>query len=115
MRNIKSKTCNQRGEAIKFGVVTKIESEEPFVEECYDQVREVFAHRGNVVPFSRKRALQNFQRTKDSACFLAISIRLSDDGTCIPTGMFLIEGQELYLWNWTHRTRYRYSIARLNY
>ncbi len=78
-------------------------------------MREAFAHRGNVVSFSRKRALQIFQHMKDSACLLAISIRLSGDGTCIPTGMFLIEGQELYLWNWTHRTRYRYSIARLNY
>lgn len=108
MRNIKSKTRNQLRKAIKLGLIAKIESEESFVDEFYDQVREVFARRGNIVPFSRKRALQLFQYMKDAGNLLAISIRMPDDGARIATGMFLIEGPELYLWNWTHRTRYRW-------
>ena len=43
---------------------------------------------------------------KESGNLLAVSIRKPDDGTCIATGVFLVEAQELCLWSWTHRSQY---------
>jgi hypothetical protein len=77
------------------------------VDEFYAQVEEVLARSGVVPPFSRKRARQLFRSMQASGNLLALSIRLPDD-SCIATGLFMIEGRELYLWNWTHRTRYRW-------
>ncbi len=108
LKNLQPKTRNQLRKAMKLGLVPKIEDNESFVNEYYDQLVEVFTRRGYAVPFSSSRVLQCFRHMKESNNLLAISIRKPDDGICIATGMFMIEGKELYLWGWTHRTQYRW-------
>jgi hypothetical protein len=39
---------------------------------------------------------------------VAVSVHLPDGGACIATGTFTIEGKELLLWMWAHRTQYRW-------
>lgn len=92
----------------KLGLVVKFETEESFVDEHYDQLREVFARGGNVIPFGKKRALEFFRHMKASGNLLAVSVYLPNDGPNIATGMFTVEGRELLLWMWTHRTHYRW-------
>ena len=108
LSNIKPKTRNQLRKAIKLGLIAKIESAEAFVDEFYAQLEEVLTRNAAVVSFSRKRVHQLFQSMQASGNLLALSVRLPDDDTCIATGLFMIEGRELYLWHWTHRTRYRW-------
>jgi hypothetical protein len=90
----------------KSGLIAQLETEESFVDEIYDQSKEAFARHGKAVSFSKNRVLHLFRNMKESGNLLAISIREPDDGTCIATGTFLIEGQELCLWSWTHRAQY---------
>ncbi|MDQ5845962.1 MAG: ATP-grasp domain-containing protein [Acidobacteriota bacterium] len=96
----------RRGE--KLGLVAKFEEDESFVDEHYDQLREVFARGGNVIPFGKGRALEFFRHMKSSGNLIAVSVYLSDGGPNIATGMFTVEGKELLLWMWTHRTQYRW-------
>jgi CelD/BcsL family acetyltransferase involved in cellulose biosynthesis len=96
----------RRGE--KLGLVVKFEEDETFVDEHYDQLREVFARGGNVIPFGKRRALQFFRHMKSSGNLIAVSVYLPDGGPNIATGMFTVEGKELLLWMWTHRTQYRW-------
>ena len=107
LASIKAKTRNQLRKAIKLGLVATVESGDAFVDEFYDQAREVFARRGNAVPFSRQRAHTLVRHMRAAGTLLAIAVRLPDGGPCIATGIFLVDGRELYLWNWTHRTAYR--------
>ncbi len=93
---------------IKLGLVVKFEEDERFVDEHYDQLREVFARGGNMVPFGKKRALEFFRHMKSGGNLLAVSVYLPDNGPNIATGMFTVEGRELLLWMWTHRTQYRW-------
>ncbi len=108
MKNMQPNTRNQLRKAMKLGLVAHIERDESFVNEYYDQMVEVFTRKGYAVPFSRNRVLQFFRHMKESNNLLAISIRKPDDGVCIASGMFMIEGKELHLWGWTHRARYRW-------
>ncbi len=96
----------RRGE--KLGLVVKFETDESFVDEHYDQLREVFARGGNVIPFGKKRAREFFRHMKASGNLIAVSVYLPNGGPNIATGMFTIEGRELLLWMWTHRTHYRW-------
>lgn len=108
LKNIKAKTRNQLRKAIKLGLVARVETDESFVAEFYDQVNEVFARRGKSVPFKKDRVIKCFHHLKDSGNLLAISVSLPDDDKCIATGLFMREGRELHLWGWAHRTEYRW-------
>ncbi len=108
MKNMKKDTRTQLRKALRLGLTANIVSAESFVDEFYDQMKEVFARRGKTVPLSRNRALQCFRYMKASRNLLAIAINLPENGTCIAAGIFLIEGQELIFWGWTHRVRYRW-------
>jgi hypothetical protein len=108
LAHIDKKTRNQMRKAVKVGLISRVEEEESFVEEFYDQVREVFARRGNAVPFGRNRVLQYFRELKKSNNLLAVSVWKPDENKCIATGLFTIEGSECCLWGWAHRTQYRW-------
>lgn len=93
---------------IKLGLEVKFEEDEDFVDEHFDQLREVFARGGASLPFGKKRALDFFRYMKASGNLVAASVYLPNNGPNIATGMFTIEGRELLLWMWTHRTEYRW-------
>jgi hypothetical protein len=108
MRLMKDSAKRNVKRGIKLGLVVKFEEDESFVDEHYDQLREVFARGGNSLPFGKKRALDFFRHMKSGGNLIAVSVYLPDDGPNIATGMFTIEGRELLLWMWTHRTEYRW-------
>ncbi len=108
MRSMKDSARRNVRRAIKLGLVAKFEEDESFVDEHYDQLKEVFARGGNTIPFGKKRALEFFRHMKAGGNLLAVSVYLPDGGQNIATGMFTIEGKELLLWMWTHRTQYRW-------
>lgn len=93
--------------AVGLGLVVRFEEDERFVDEHYDQVCEVFNRGGNTVPFRKRRALAYFRHMRSSGNLLAVAVYLPS-GECIATATFTVEGNELLLWNWTHRTRYRW-------
>jgi len=94
--------------AIKLGLVVKFEEDESFMDEHYDQLVEVYNRGGNAIPFTKKRAVEFFQHMKASGNLVAVSVYLPNGGPCIATGTFTIEGRELLLWMWAHRTRHRW-------
>jgi len=93
--------------AERLGLVVRTEDDESFVDEHYDQLREVYLRGGNAVPFSRRRVHQCFRHLKQAGRLVAVSVRMPD-GTCIATGTFFIDDRELHLWMWAHRTGYRW-------
>jgi len=111
MRLMKDSARRNVRRGIKLGLVVKFEEDESFVDEHYDQLREVFARGGNSVPFGKKRALEFFRHMKAGGNLVAVSVSLPAGGPTIATGMFTIEGKELLLWMWTHRTEYRWYRA----
>ncbi len=108
MRLMKDSARRNVRRGIKLGLVVKFEEDESFVDEHYDQLREVFARGGNSMPFGKKRALDFFRHMKAGGNLIAVSVYLPDGGPNIATGMFTIEGKELLLWMWTHRTEHRW-------
>lgn len=94
--------------AKKLGLVVKFEDDDAFLDEHYDQLVEVYHRGGNMIPFSKKRALEFFRHMRRSGNLVAVSVSLPDGGPCIATGTFTIEGRELLLWMWAHRTRFRW-------
>jgi predicted ATP-grasp superfamily ATP-dependent carboligase len=108
MRAMKDSARRNVRRGIKLGLEVKFEEDESFVDEHYDQLREVFARGGASLPFGKKRALDFFRHMKASGNLVAVSVYLPNDGPNIATGMFTIEGRELLLWMWTHRTEYRW-------
>ena len=108
MRAMKDSARRNVRRGIKLGLEVKFEEDEAFVDEHYDQLREVFARGGASLPFSKRRALDFFRHMKASGNLVAVSVYLPNNGPNIATGMFTIEGRELLLWMWTHRTEYRW-------
>ena len=108
LKGLKESARRNVRRAVKLGLVVKFEEDESFVREHYDQLVEVYARGGNVIPFSEKRALEFFRQMKLSGNLLAVSVSLPGGGPCIATGTFTVEGKELLLWMWAHRTRYRW-------
>ncbi len=108
MRAMKESARRNVKRGIKLGLEVRFEEDEAFVDEHYDQLVEVFARGGNMVPFGKKRALEFFRHMKRGGNLIAVSVYLPDGGPNIATGMFTIEGKELLLWMWTHRTQYRW-------
>ena len=94
--------------AERLGLVGRIETDESFVDEAYEQMKEVFVRGGNVVPFTHRRVLEFFRHMKDAGTLLAVSVSLPNSDTRIATGLFTIDGRELFLWQWAHRTRHRW-------
>ncbi len=108
MRAMKESARRNVKRGIKLGLEVRFEEDESFVDEHFDQLREVFARGGNMVPFGKKRALEFFRNMKSSGNLIAVSVYLPNGGPNIATGMFTVEGKELLLWMWTHRTQYRW-------
>jgi hypothetical protein len=108
LKNMQAKTRNQLRKAMKLGLVAKVTNEDSFVEEAFDQVTEVFTRRGHAVPYNKKRFRDCVQHAKDGRNLLAISIFLPDESVNVATGVFLINGREVNLWQWAHRTAYRW-------
>ncbi|MDQ2730103.1 MAG: GNAT family N-acetyltransferase [Armatimonadota bacterium] len=90
-----------------LGVVINVEEDESFVEEMYDQIIEAYTRNGAAVPFTRQRVLECFRLTRASGNLMALSISHPDDGVKIAAAMYMIEGTEMTMWAWAHRTRYR--------
>jgi len=108
MKSFKDSARRNVRRAMKLGLVVKFEEDESFLDEHYDQLVEVYNRGGNMIPFSKKRALEFFRHMKAAGNLVAISVSLPDGGPCIATGTFTIEGRELLLWMWAHRTRFRW-------
>ena len=106
-RGLKDSARRNVRRAERLGLFVRTEDDESFVDEHYDQLREVYLRGGNAVPFSRRRVQQCFRHLKQAGRLVAVSVRMPD-GTCIATGTFFIDGRELHLWMWAHRTRYRW-------
>jgi len=106
IQNMHRRTRTYVRSTIRSGLISQVETEESFVDEIYDQSKDVFLRHGNALPFSKKRLLHLFRAMKESGNLLALSIRRPDDGACMATGTFLVEGRELCLWSWTHRSQF---------
>lgn len=94
--------------AERLGLVVRVEHDEPFVDEHYDQLTEVYLRGGHTIPFGKTRVLECFRRMRDAGRLLALSVLLPGGRVNIATGMFLLEGRELLLWMWAHRQHYRW-------
>src|SRR5204863_503075 len=94
--------------AERLGLVVRAESDDAFVEEHYDQLREVYLRGGHAMPFSQRRVLECFRRLRDSGHLLALSVSLPGGRVPIATGMFLLKPPDLSLWMWAHRFQYRW-------
>lgn len=108
MKAMKESARRNVRRGVQLGLEVKFEEEESFVDEHYDQLREVFARGGASLPFGKKRALEFFRHMKASNNLIAVSVALPDGGATIATGMFTVEGRELLLWMWTHRAEHRW-------
>jgi Acetyltransferase (GNAT) domain len=97
--------------AIRLGLVPRFEVSEAFLPEHFDQLREAWVRGGNVIPFGQQRVVECFRHLHPAGHLASITISLPNDGPCIASGMFTIEGKELTLWMWAHRTAYRWYRA----
>jgi hypothetical protein len=93
---------------IKLGLEVRFESDMSFVDEHYDQIREVYVRGGHAVNFRHQRVLHCFRSLSDAGNLLAVSVYLPEEPISIATGMFTVEGNELLLWTWAHRFKYRW-------
>lgn len=108
LKGLKESARRNVARARKLGLEVRFEQDESFVDEHYDQLKEVYLRGGHTINFGRRRMLECFRRMRDAGSLLAVSVRLSDGGTSIATGMFTIEGTELLLWTWAHRAEHRW-------
>jgi Acetyltransferase (GNAT) domain len=108
LRLLKDSARRNVNRAIKLGLQVRFETDESFVGEHYEQIKEVYVRGGNVVNFGRGRVLECFRQLRDSGNLIAVSVYLPDSPISIASGMFTIEGSELLLWTWAHRAQYRW-------
>lgn len=94
--------------AERLGLVVRLEDDEGFVAEHYDQLREVYLRGGHTIPFGEPRMRACFRHMREAGHLLATSVYPPGERVCIATGMFLVEGRELSLWSWAHRADYRW-------
>lgn len=94
--------------AERLGLVVRVERDDAFVDEHYDQLREVYLRRGHALPFSQRRVMECFRHLRDAGHLLALSVSLPGGRVSIATGMFLLKPPELSLWMWAHRSHYRW-------
>jgi hypothetical protein len=107
MKGLKDSARRNISRGIKQGLEVRFEFDESFVTEHYQQIKEVYVRGGNAVNFSRDRVLECFRWMRDAGNLLAVSVHLPNRAN-IATGMFTVEGTELLLWTWAHRTKYRW-------
>ena len=108
LRGLKDSARRNVARGIKLGLEVRFESDESFVNEHYDQIREVYVRGGHAVNFGRGRVLECFRSMRDAGNLAAVSVYLPEDRVNIASGIFTIEGKELLLWTWAHRARYRW-------
>lgn len=108
LKRLKDSARRNVARGVKLGLNVRFESEDRFVDEHYDQIKEVYVRGGHTVNFSRRRVLECFRHLRQAGNLLAVAVYLPGEPTCIATGMFTVEGKELLLWTWAHRTRYRW-------
>src|SRR5262245_22044311 len=94
--------------AERLGLTVRFENDDRFVEEHFDQIKEVFERGGNVLPFKRERVVAFVRAMREAGALIGVSVYLPDGTTNIATGTFTIYDGELLLWMWTHRTAYRW-------
>jgi GNAT acetyltransferase-like protein len=107
LKGLKDSARRNIGRGIKQGLDVRFESDERFVDEHYQQIKEVYVRGGHAVNFGRRRVLECFRHMRDAGNLLAVSVYLPNRVN-IATGMFTVEGRELLLWTWAHRTKYRW-------
>jgi GNAT acetyltransferase-like protein len=107
LKQLKDSARRNITRGIKQGLEVRFETDESFVDEHYQQIKEVYVRGGHAVNFSRRRVLEYFRWMRDAGNLLAVSVYLPDRSN-IATAMFTIEGSELLLWTWAHRTKYRW-------
>ena len=107
MKALKESARRNIRRAAKLGLVARFEDDEAFVAEHYAQLEEVFVRGGNTVSFGRERALEFFRHMHAAGKLLAISV-YRREGANIATGLFTVDGRELLLWSWAHRTAHRW-------
>jgi len=108
LRGLKESARRNITRGIKLGLEVRFETEESFIEEHYQQIEEVYVRGGNAVNFTRQRVLECFRCLRAAGSLLAVSVYLPTEGACVASGMFTVEGKELLLWTWAHRSRYRW-------
>lgn len=108
LRGFKESARRNVNRGIKLGLQVRFETDESFVDEHYEQIKEVYVRGGHAVNFGRQRVLDCFRQLRDSGNLLAVSVTLPQEPVVIATGMFTIEGTELLLWTWAHRFEHRW-------
>src|SRR5256885_4006743 len=93
-RGLKASARQNVRRAERLGLVVRTEEDESFVDEHYDQLREVYLRGGNAVPFSRRRVHQCFRHMKQAGRLIAVSGPMPH-GTCIAAGPLFIDDPEL--------------------
>ena len=107
LKQLKDSARRNITRGIKQGLEVRFESDERFVDEHYSQIREVYVRGGHTVNFKRQRVLQCFRALRRAGNLIAVSVYLPNRVN-IATGIFSIEGEELVLWTWAHRVKYRW-------
>jgi CelD/BcsL family acetyltransferase involved in cellulose biosynthesis len=107
MKGLKDSARRNIRRAAKLGLVARFENDAGFVTEHFAQLHEVFVRGGNTMSFGVERARAFFHHMQAAGKLLAISVLLPD-GTNIATGLFTVDGRELLLWSWAHRTEQRW-------
>lgn len=108
LKGLKDSARRNIARGIKLGLEVRFEQDESFVDEHYEQIQEVYIRGGHAVNFGKQRVLECFRRMRDAGNLLAVSVYLPEKGVTIASGMFTVEGSELLLWTWAHRTQYRW-------
>lgn len=108
LKRLKDSARRNVARGIKLGLQVRFESDEGFVDEHYEQIREVYIRGGHTVNFGRRRVLECFRRMRDAGNLLAVSVYLPEEPVSIATGIFTVDGRELLLWTWAHRAKYRW-------
>jgi hypothetical protein len=108
LRALKDSARRNIRRAVRLGLRVRFEGGEEFVDEYYNQIKEVWAGHGKAVPFSKRRVLEFFRHMKAAGNLRAVSVYLPDGRRNIATSTFTIEGRELLLWQWAHRRQYRW-------
>jgi Acetyltransferase (GNAT) domain len=107
LKGLKDSARRNVTRGIKQGLEVRFENDERFVDEHFEQIKEVYVRGGHAVNFGRPRVLECFRAMRDAGNLLAVSVYLPNRVN-IATGMFTIEGRELLLWTWAHRLKYRW-------
>ncbi|PYO94254.1 MAG: hypothetical protein DMD62_06575 [Gemmatimonadetes bacterium] len=107
MKTLKESARRNIRRAAKLGLVARFEDDEAFAAEHYAQLEEVFVRGGNTVSFGSTRAREFFRHMRAAGKLLAVSI-YTPENVNIATGLFTVDGRELLLWSWAHRTAHRW-------